>query len=168
MAVGFAFKLKVKRMRGFLRDCCRIEELAGLIYQRLAGESAYAPEVRTLFNRLAGEELDHARQFDLLLQGTAPEIEGGKRISWERVDTALQLAEEMLASLDSRRLEEEEALRLAVRMEQEFIRVHVHNAVHFHNPRLAALFEELGRQDEAHLDRLRQVLTWWHSQRRQR
>lgn len=154
-------------MRGFLSDCHKIESLAGEVYQRLAIDGSYAPQVRDLFHQLSNDERAHARELDLVMQMPDPELDAVGRLSREILDASLRLAGEMVRTLDSRRLSEEEALRLAVAMEQQFLAVHVNNAVHFYNKKVAALFDELGSQDQVHLDRLRACLTWWHSERRQ-
>lgn len=153
-------------MRGFLSDCHQIESLAGEVYQRLAIDGAYAPEVRELFRQLSNDERAHARELDLVMQMPEPELDAVGRLSREILEAALKLAGEMVRTLDSRRLSEEEALRLAVAMEQQFLAVHVNNAIHFYNKKVAALFDELGGQDQLHLDRLRDCLTWWHSERK--
>jgi len=153
-------------MRGFLQDCRKIEQLASQIYQRLASDAAYASEVRTTFHKLSNDERAHAHDIDLLMQGLAHEVDAVAKVSWEMVEAAVRRAVRMVETLDSGPLSEEAALRLAVEMEQQFVKVHVNNALHFHNPRLAALFEELGRSDQTHLDALRECLTWWHARRK--
>lgn len=153
-------------MRGFLSDCYRVEKLAEEIYQRLAVNRAYVLRVRDVFLKLSHDERSHASQVDMVMQASERDINAISRISWENIDTALQLAESMVSLLDQRRLDEEEALRLAVAMEQQFIKVHVHNAVHSFNERIAALFDELSKQDQAHLDLLRECLAWWHQERK--
>lgn len=153
-------------MRGFLSDCHQIERLAGEIYQHLADDCDYAPSVRALFQKLAMDEWDHSRQLDLAMQIPSKELNAVSRIAWERVDAALQLAKRMLAEVSGRRFSEEEALRLAVQIEEQFVRVHVDNALHFDDRRVAALFEGLARSDQAHLDTLREGLARWHRERK--
>lgn len=155
-------------MRGFLEDCHRVETLAGEIYQRLAIDSAYAPEVRDVFLKLSKDERAHARQIDMIMQTPTQELKAISSVSWESVDAAVQLAEEAVRTLDRKRLSEEEALRLAVEMEQQFMKVHVNNAVHFFDERVSTLFEELNEEDQYHLDVLRECLVWWHGERKQR
>lgn len=149
-------------MRGFLSDCHKIETLAGEIYERLATDSAYAPEVRNVFEKLGNDERSHARDIDMVLQIPEYELKAGQKVSWDIVDAAVKLAERFVATINRGRLNEEQALRLAVEMEQQFVKVHVHNAMHFYNERIEALFEDLGKHDRAHLDRLRECLAWWH------
>jgi rubrerythrin len=151
-------------MRAFLSDCHKIEDLARKTYQRLADHAAYAPEVRTVFHQLSGDERSHALNLDLLLQATEKDIAAYPMVSWEKLNEAVVLAEELFAAADDGGLDEERALQMAVQMEQQFIKVHAHNVLVFGNQRLAELFEELGKADQAHLETLRNCLKWWHAE----
>lgn len=154
-------------MRNLLTDCKRIEALAGKIYQHLADDEAYAVEVRKTFQKLSDDERAHARHIDLVLQGNEAEVDATQVIAGEKIGHAVTLAESFLQAVERNELNEENALRLAVDMEQRFVKVHVQNALHFHNQKLAEIFNELGREDEVHLQTLKECLNWWHAERKQ-
>ena len=154
-------------MRSFLIDCIRIETLASKTYQLLANNKAYAKEVCKVFQKLSDDELAHARLIDLVLQANEKDIEATPMISGEKISHGVNLAESVLQKVERKRLNEEDALRLAVSLEQQFLKVHVNNAVHFHNLKLAELFNKLGSEDEAHLNTLKECLKWWHAERKQ-
>ncbi len=154
-------------MRSFLIDCIRIETLASKTYQLLANNKAYAKEVCKVFQKLSDDELAHARLIDLVLQANEKDIEATPMISGEKISHGVNLAESVLQKVERKRLNEEEALRLAVSLEQQFLKVHVNNAVHFHNLKLTELFNKLGSEDEAHLNTLKECLKWWHAERKQ-
>jgi len=147
-------------MRGFLNDCYKVETLAAAIYDRLAGEGSYSATLRGVFRQLARDERGHAQQIDLVLQVPVETLDAAASVAGHVVDAALQSAQEMLEALDRGPLDAEGALRLAVRMENQFSLVHVDQAVHFYNPRVAALFGKLADEDREHIDRLRQCLSW--------
>jgi rubrerythrin len=153
-------------MRDLLKNCYKIEDLARKIYQLLASHTSFAPEVRKVFQQLSDDERSHALQLDLLLQGTAAEIDASPMMSWEKLEEAVALVEQLFAAAAGLKLDEEQALRMAVQMEQQFIKVHANHVLWFNNQRLAKLFEELGKADEVHLDILRNCLKWWHTERR--
>jgi len=153
-------------MQELLRNCSVIERLAGEIYQQLAAAATDPGRISETFTRLAQDERDHARLIDLALGVPAENLDVVTRIAWLKVDEALQKVRRLHREVGSRSLSEEEALRLAVRMEQDFIKVHLDNALHFFDRRTAVLFEDLARSDEAHLASLRECLEWWHRQRR--
>jgi rubrerythrin len=153
-------------MYEFLKDCRRVEQLAEMIYMRLALNPSYAEKIRKTLYKLGTDEGSHARLIDLLLQAAEGELEAFPRMTGTKVAEALALAERILAELDSRALSEEDALRRALLMEQEFVKVHVHNVLHFNSQRLAELFEKLGHEDQVHIDTLRECLSWWQANRR--
>ncbi len=59
-------------------------------------------------------------------------------------------------------LREEDALRLAVKMEREFIKVHVRNVLAFKNQKLEKLFDDLAQGDQQHIDTLNACVTAWN------
>ncbi|NOR50150.1 MAG: hypothetical protein GQ530_03845 [Desulfuromonadales bacterium] len=153
-------------MRSFLGDCKRIEELAGRIYQKLAGDETYADEVRTVFQKLSDDEKAHALHIDLVLQADEKELDVTPLISDEKLDAVLTTAEYLLRKVEREELDEETSLRLALHLEQEFTRVHINNALFFNNQKLTELFDKLGKEDEEHLNTLKNCLRWWHAERK--
>lgn len=153
-------------MRDFLSDCHKIETMTGQIYQQLSTDQSYSKDIRATFKSLCNDEQSHARQIDLVMQTPEQELDAVNQISWERVNMAVQLVEQMFAKINLKRLNEEEALRLAIEMEEQFVKIHVHNSLKFDNPRLSALFAELGSHDQIHVNLLRECIQRWHQIRR--
>ena len=151
-------------MREFLNDCYRVETLAARIYERLAAEESYAPRVSAVFRRLAEDEHTHAQYLDMLLQAPEEVLDGVPGVAGHVIDDAVRSAQEMFDAVESQRLSEETALRMAVRMEQKFVVVHANTAVHSYNPRVSELLVKLNAEDKEHLGRLRSVLAWWRSE----
>jgi len=152
-------------VKAVLIDCGKIERLAADIYRRLASHREFCDEVRATFARLAQDELDHATQLDMALQ--FPEEKNGmiKRISGEKIVEGLEKARRIAQDIETHSRSEEAALKMAIDLENSFVKVHLDNAIHFSEPRVAELFKHLGRGDAAHLETLKQCLSWWHSQR---
>jgi len=152
-------------MQAYLEDCRRIEICAGEIYRHLSEQPGFRQELRNLFRVLSEDELDHARQIDLLLQDTSGEIVALHCISAEKIDESVRMAESLLSTVTCRRMSEEEALRMAVELEESFVKVHAHNSLRLDNDRLEAFFEQLGSYDQVHVDLLSRCLQWWrHAQ----
>lgn len=72
----------------------------------------------------------------------------------------------LLRKVEREALSEEKSLRLAVHMEQAFVKVHINNALYFRNQKLAELFDQLGREDEEHLNTLKECLAWWQAEQK--
>lgn len=155
-------------MYGILRDCYQIEIISEKIYRKLAANEAYAPEIRKEFQKLSGDEHNHASQIDLLVQAPDLKIDAVTRISGEKVEKVLALAEKILAEVEKKDISEEEALQHSLQMEHEFIKIHAHNALHFDTSRLADFFDSLGRADLVHLNTLKELLQWWNAEGKSR
>lgn len=153
-------------MRSFLSDCKKVEELASKIYQLLADDMAYADEIRKVFQQLSDDEKAHARHIDLALQANEKEIDANILIPEAKISDALANAMFLLRKVEREALSEEKSLRLAVHMEQAFVKVHINNALYFRNQKLAELFDQLGREDEEHLNTLKECLAWWQAEQK--
>lgn len=149
---------------GLINDCCRIEKLTGEIYTFLAREGGYREPVRQAFQRLADDERDHARQLESAISTLRPETSAVQRISWVKVDELLVKTQELRDQVRRALPSEEGALRLALELERALVKIHLDQAVHFDDSRVASLFQGLGRSDEEHLATLRSCLEWWHKQ----
>lgn len=153
-------------MQKILSACHRIEQIAARIYHLQSQNPTYAAQVRQLFGQLSDDEKAHARNLDLLQQADRQDVAAHLAVSWDKIQQAVALAERYLAITEQGAVDEEQALRMAVDMEQRLIKVHAHQVVHLQNRKLAALFERLGKEDQTHIDRLKRCLTWWHAERR--
>jgi len=153
-------------MYNFLGDCQKIEELARQIYQRFADNDSYKEEVRKVFRKLSEDEKNHARHLDLVRLATNREMETLPTLTIEKLTEALELAEKMHRYAERVVFDEEKALRIAIDMENKFVKVHANNVLHTTNPKLADLFSQLGHEDQEHLDTLKECLKWWHSVQR--
>ncbi|MDZ4183396.1 MAG: ferritin family protein [Desulfuromonadales bacterium] len=151
-------------MYGVLADCYQIEIISEKIYRKMAAKETFAPEIRQAFQLLAADEQNHASQIDLLVQSPDSKIDAVTRISGEKVAQVLALAERIMAKVENSDMSEEEALHVSVLMEQEFIKIHAHNALYFFDQRLADFFDTLGSADLIHLNRLKDLLRWWFAE----
>jgi rubrerythrin len=153
-------------MQSFLIDCKRVEEIACKIYQLLADNESYASEVRKVFQKMSDDERAHVRHIDLVLQANEKEFVATQMIPEQTLGDALKNAELLLCKVEREDLNEETSLRLAVHLEKEFAKVHINNALFFRNPKLADLFDKLGKEDEEHLNTLKDCLEWWQVERK--
>jgi len=143
-----------------LKACWQIEEIAAEIYRILAS-GPYAEPLRRSFATLARDEREHAAQLEQALRLRIDQPMAQKRIAWERVEEALDLAGQLRGRLTAAPRDVEEALQLAIQLEKNFVKVHLENAVFFEDERVAGLFRGLARGDEEHLQTLTDCLQWW-------
>jgi len=141
-------------MRSYLNDCQKIEQVMGEFYRKLAGFPSYSRSLREIFEQMAEDEDDHARQLEIAKGVPEDLFFAGTSIEAERLDRLLQRAQQLLKLADDPPRSESLMLETARDMEQEFMEVHLKNSVRFHRPELAGLFEDLAREDEKHLETL--------------
>ena len=130
----------------------RIELAAEQLYRALAGR--FTGEVQSLFQRLAGEEAQHAARIRLL----AARYRHDKRLFAGAIGD-LDLLTGLLAEAEAALQEvlggrwdgdPEAALRGAVDLERRFCVVHAQVLSQGAHPELRGFFELLSAQDEAH------------------
>lgn len=102
----------------------------------------------------------------MALQANEKEIDANILIPEAKISDALANAMFLLRKVEREALSEEKSLRLAVHMEQAFVKVHINNALYFRNQKLAELFDQLGREDEEHLNTLKECLAWWQAEQK--
>lgn len=141
-------------MRSYLNDCLKIEQVMGEVYRKLAEVRIYSDKLRSLFERMALDEDEHARQLEIA-RGVPEEVFfEGARIEPERLDLLLRRAHQLLRLADNPPRSESLMLETAKDMEREFMQIHLHNAVKFHDAAMVELFQNLAREDSKHLETL--------------
>lgn len=154
-------------MQGFLNDCCKIELMVSRIYQHFAAQPDYPERLRQLFRQLAQDEEEHARQFDLALELPEGAVGSVKRITWEKVSQGLNKARTLFQDLQHHQCDAEKALKVAMRLEEEFIRIHLDNSILITDERISSMFRGLAKGDDEHLAVLREHVEWWKQQQAQ-
>ncbi|PLX80103.1 MAG: hypothetical protein C0616_09220 [Desulfuromonas sp.] len=145
-------------MYKFLEGCKKIEELASEIYHRLAENDSVSQSLKKVFSQLSSDEKSHARSLDLIFQAAQNDVKHIPLISNESLEKAIELAES-LAEISSEKIRSEKmAINLAIKMENEFVKVHANNSLHFENVRLAELFQMLGDEDRRHIATLKSCM----------
>lgn len=141
-------------MRSYLNDCQKIEQVMGQVYRKLAEVKTYSENLRSIFERMARDEDDHARQ--LGVAKSVPEdvfFEGG-RFDAKKLDELLRRAHQLLRMAEDPPRSESLMLETAKDMEMEFIKIHLQNAVKFRDAAMAELFRDMAREDEKHFETL--------------
>lgn len=141
-------------MRSYLNDCLKIEQTMGEVYRKLAEARIYSDKLRGIFERMAQDEDDHARQLEMA-KGVPEEIFfEDAMIEPERLDNLLRRAHQLLRLADDPPRSENLMVETAKDLEREFMQVHLHNAVKFHDAEMVDLFRNLAREDSKHLETL--------------
>ncbi len=131
-----------------------VEDLAERLYQRMASHFGDNPAARAIFERLAGEEQQHAMRIDLLRKKYMQDPARVPEIALD-VEQSRQLLEEgavlmQLLEAGDNSLTLKEAARMMVELEQRFSVVHAHAMAKSSDADLRAFFEQLAVQDREH------------------
>jgi rubrerythrin len=148
-------------MYKLLAECRKIEENANRIYKLLAKNEHYPQKLKDLFISLSTDELEHARVIELAMHASQKELDAMAYISWNKINEAVTLSEKYLQQAQKNLVSEEESLKMAIDMEQTFVKIHVQNALYFNDNKLNNLFQSLEDEDQKHIDTLKSCLAWW-------
>jgi rubrerythrin len=131
----------------------RLELLAEQLYLALAGR--FGGEARALFQRLAGEESQHAARVRLLAARYRQDrrLVNTVQADVTLLDKRLAEAEEALAAVNAGAWDgnPEAALAAALELERSFCLAHAQALSSEALPELRAFFEQLASQDKAHI-----------------
>jgi rubrerythrin len=140
-----------------LQKAEQLELLAGQLYQALAGR--HAGPARDLFERLAGEEVQHAARIRLLAARYRqdPRLFSAAVTDGAQLDALLVEAAALIEAVRAGQWDGDpaESLRRAADLERRYAVAHAQVLTQEAVPGLRAFFEQLAAQDRAHLELLR-------------
>ena len=142
-------------MREFLIQCYKIEKLAEKVYTQFAGNPTYSKAVSDTFRKMAADEQEHARIIDMVIQTPEHDLDATPRLSNDQIDEMLRLAKGLLVCAEKSELSSNEAMKLALQIEEHLVQVHANSSLSPGNSKLAAFFADLSQGDSAHVDQLR-------------
>jgi len=137
-------------VRRFFQTCIDIEKTIGLIYRQLAQSVAYPAELSAIWWQLAQEEDQHAR--DLAFAARLPDdgIFAPKSHLLLQLEQMLGVVRDVLQRTRKEALSEKDAVLLSLKLESEFLALHVTSAMEFKNASFAKMFAAIARGDEVH------------------
>lgn len=147
-----------KSIQYFLQVCTRIEETVGEIYRQFARSAGCDAKLQAIWARLAAEEDDHAVELRFASRLPARQTFRDATLNTARVEQLLARARSILQGAQKSRLSVEEALRVSIALEKEFLEVHVATVAVFAEARMEKLFRSLGRGDDEHTSALKVYL----------
>jgi len=150
--IGMAVRLPMEHLR-FLECCKRFELKSAELYhhfERLfAGEEWFSE----LWKKTAHEEENHAQQFDLALRLKGVGM-GRVKTDVSKAMVGLQELEAFVERALASKSTSERALRLAIRLEEQLVDVHMSSIIAFEDPKLKELFAAMMGYDRDHVSAL--------------
>jgi len=141
-------------MRNYLDGCQKIEQVMGEVYRKLAGVETYSEKLRSIFERMARDESDHARQLEQAKGIPEEAFAEGRRFDERKLEELLRQAHQLLRMAADPAPSEHLMLETAKDLEMEFIKIHLQNAVKFRDAAMAELFQNMAREDQEHFETL--------------
>ena len=141
-------------MRDLLIECYKIEKLAEKVYMQFADNPAYSKAVSETFMEMATEEREHARIIDMFMQTPEHELDATPSLTKDQMDEMLRLAKGLLVCAEKSDLSANEAMKLALQVEEQLVQAHANNALSPGSPKLTAFFADLSQYDRDHIDKL--------------
>ena len=147
-----AVKLPLDQM-GFLSLCAGLELKLAEVYHYF--EELFAEDIpfSLLWNKTAREEENHAQQFNLgvRLKGVGMKCLNG---DVSQAIVFLRKAETYLENTIGSHPSKEEALTIAIKLEEQLTALHMSRIVVFEDPELQNMFDAMMKSDEGHVSTL--------------
>lgn len=140
----------------YLAACTRIEETAAAIYRHWGNNWQEEPCLG-LWRQMEEEELDHARQIELLRRLVRGTDIARRSLNDNDVRAMIEYSGDCLARIRTCTMPIRSALAMAIRLEERFEQFHATSVVIFDDARAEKLFRNLSRSDDTHFRRLQDI-----------
>lgn len=141
----------------YLTVCGEIEKTVAAIYEYWSNCAEFDEVAQELWKLMRSEELDHFSQIEMLKRLTRGETIGDHALSDEHVLKLADHARNCLRDIKERPLTLQEALSMAISLEDTFMEFHAKQAFVCMDKNLEKMFGNLSRNDMEHADRLKEV-----------
>ena len=139
-----------------LERCHRVETAMAATYWFLAELHNGTPEMAALWRKTAGEEENHARQFEFALK--FPNLIADRLVKAEDVDRLLEEALGLDATVRADKPLAADALRRCIALERRLADYHMSSIGIFHDPQMRKVFEAMMAADREHVQALVEAL----------
>ena len=139
-----------------LEQCAVIEETVGEVYRVLADSVPCDGMLLRIWRQMAQDEDAHAAQLRLARRLAKDAKLEQCHLSAAELEQLGRRAQTVLAGVKARALTADDALRVSLKLEQDFLKVHAAENLSLGDPSIAALFASLARADDEHVRGLRE------------
>jgi rubrerythrin len=142
-------------MQRYLNICEEIEQLISKTYRHWQQMFEDDPGLSALWGKLAEDEMDHVRQVQLAKRVANEKVLQESDVSLEALTKSLAKARQLYKDVQVKTVTGEQALRAAIRIEEEFSKAHLLNATTVVDESIKTMFKSLARADELHVETIR-------------
>lgn len=141
-------------MKRHLNICIQIEEAAARIYREMIKSGQLSTAVHQTLTQLAEDEDEHATQLRFALRFPEGSLVNSSEQMLAQARALLQEAEQLLEKVSSLSVDDRLAIKLGIRLEESFCKVHIANSFEFSDPTYKTMFAAMAKADEEHCRRL--------------
>lgn len=139
-----------------LRFCEEIERLCADIYTAYAERFSDDPELKRLWNKIADEELNHARIISLAMRCKGLELRD-RQYDMESFRAQVRTVHDLMAGMKATATDSISALQAAIILEKQLADFHLEKVVDFVDPSNAKFFKVLFDADHQHIRQLEEA-----------
>ncbi|SDZ96390.1 Rubrerythrin [Desulfuromusa kysingii] len=137
-------------MRKFLNTCVAIEKSIASIYRQFAATIPEDEELQAIWIKLAKEEDQHAMDISFAARLPHEGVYQVKNLTQSRVDQLLTITKDVLNKAKLTNLSAQAAANITLKLEQEFLDVHIAASVEFETASMQKMFQSISKNEEEH------------------
>mgnify|MGYP001478962622 CR=1 FL=1 len=145
-------------MQAILKLCVQVEERVGSIYAELAQYPSADPELHTIWQAMAEDEVQHAYRIRVIADRLHLAGVSELNLDPDLVQSLFDRAGEILQEVQEQSLSVDEAIYASVELEDAFMQVHLNYGDAGGQPDLQTMFRLLAEEDRKHTAQLKAYL----------
>lgn len=146
-------------MRKFLNTCVAIEKTIAAIYREFAATIPDDKELQDIWMKLAKEEDQHAMDISFAARLPHEDVFKVKNLTQSRVDQLLDATKKMLDKAKSSKLSAKAAAKISLKLEEEFLAVHIAASVEFETDNMQKMFTSISLSEKEHCREIKAYCT---------
>ena len=142
-------------MRQFFNTCITIEKMIGAIYRQFSASVPCDAELKAIWLQMAQEEDQHALDLGFAARLSSHDGFLPKPHVMTKVERMHQFVTQSLAKAKAGQFTAQKAVELSLKLENEFLAIHINAAVDFEEDSMRRMFAAMVRGDEEHCEAIR-------------
>ena len=143
-------------MRKFLTTCAAIEKTIADIYRRFVDTVPCNGELKAIWLRMAKEEDQHAMEINFAARLPPEGLFKVKEMTQARVEELYDFTKKVLDQARTSTLPAKTAVDYTLKLEEEFLAVHIASAVEFEEKSMSKMFQSIAQSEEEHCRAIRE------------
>ncbi|MCW8860428.1 MAG: hypothetical protein OQK97_12105 [Deltaproteobacteria bacterium] len=143
-------------MRNFLTTSAAIEKTIAAIYRRFVETIPCDGELKAIWMRMAKDEDQHAMEINFAARLPHEGISKVKEMPQARLEQLFDFTKRILDQARTSTIPVKTAVDLTLKLEEEFLAVHIASSVAFETETMRKMFQSIGQSEEEHCRAIRE------------